>query len=124
MILNVLLFNNRGGSIMEKASNVMYSIANFFTWIVVICSIAGIVLSSLMLAGILQSIPEIPFIGTGSIVYFAIVLVVSLITIAMVRRAKAAGTSKAWDLLFMILGILGANIFYILGGLFGLLARR
>ncbi|MBP5574854.1 MAG: hypothetical protein J6X50_03840 [Bacilli bacterium] len=109
---------------MEKASNVMYSIANFFTWIVVICSIAGIVLSSLMLAGILQSIPEIPFIGTGSIVYFAIVLVVSLITIAMVRRAKAAGTSKAWDLLFMILGILGANIFYILGGLFGLLARR
>lgn len=109
---------------MEKASNVMYSIANFFTWIVVICSIAGIVLSSLMLAGILQSIPEIPFIGTGSIVYFAIVLVVSLITIAMVRRAKAAGTSKAWDLLFMILGILGANIFYFLGGIFGLIARR
>ena len=124
MILNVLLFNNRGGSIMEKASNVMYSIANFFTWIVVICSIAGIVLSSLMLAGILQSIPEIPFIGTGSIVYFAIVLLVSLITIAMVRRAKAAGTSKAWDLLFMILGIFGANIFYFLGGLFGLIARR
>lgn len=109
---------------MEKASNLMYSIANFFTWIVVICSIAGIVLSSLMLAGILQSIPEIPFIGTGSIVYFAIVLVVSLITIAMVRRAKASGTSKAWDLLFMILGILGANIFYFLGGIFGLIARR
>ena len=53
-----------------------------------------------------------------------IIFIVCWITIAMVRRAKAQGTSKAWDLLFLILGIVGANIFYFLGGLFGLIAPR
>ena len=33
---------------MEKASRVMYSIANFFTWVVVVLSIVGIVLSALV----------------------------------------------------------------------------
>ncbi len=28
------------------------------------------------------------------------------------------------DVLFLVLGIIGANIFYFLGGLFGLIARR
>ena len=109
---------------MEKASRVMYSIANFFTWIIVICSIAGIVMCSLALANVIKDVPDIPFVGAGGIVYFAIILIVGLITIAMVRRAKAKGTSKGWDLLFLILGILGSNIFYILGGIFGLVARR
>ena len=109
---------------MENASKLMYSIANFFTWILVALSIAGITLSILSMVNVIPSVPEIPFIGNGSLIYFIVVLIVALITIALVRRAKANGTSKAWDLLFLILGILGANIFYILGGLFGLLARR
>ena len=37
-------------------------------------------------------------------------------------RSKAKGSSKAWDVLFIVLGVLGANIFYILGGIFGLVA--
>ena len=108
---------------MYKASYVMYSIANFFTWIVVLVSIAGIVLSVLGGMNIVPAIKEAGF-GWGYMAYFIVVLIVSLITIAMVRRAKAKGTSKAWDVLFMILGILGANIFYFLGGLFGLFARK
>lgn len=108
---------------MHKASYVMYSIANFFTWIVVLCSIAVIVLSILGGANIVPSLAEAGF-GWGYMVYAIVVLIVSLITIAMVRRAKAKGTSKAWDVLFIILGVLGANIFYILGGIFGLFARK
>ena len=108
---------------MHRASHVMYSIANFFTWILVFASIAGIVLSSLAIANVLPDLKEAGF-GTGYLVYCAIVLIVSMITIWMVRRAKARGTSKAWDVLFLILGILGANIFYILGGIFGLCERR
>ena len=108
---------------MHKASYVMYSIANFFTWIVVLVSIAGIVLSVLGGMNIVPAIKEAGF-GWAYMVYFIVLLIVSLITIAMVRRAKAKGTSKAWDVLFMILGILGANIFYFLGGLFGLFARK
>ena len=110
---------------MEKASRVMYSIANFFTWILVILSIVGIVFGVLGLAGVIQLEGDAARLGAvGTLVYLGIILVVALITIAMVRRAKAKGTSKAWDLLFLILGIVGANIFYFLGGLFGLIAPR
>ena len=110
---------------MEKASRVMYSIANFFTWILLILSVVGIVLGILSLVGVLQLEGEAAQLGTiAYLIYLGIIFVVCWITIAMVRRAKAQGTSKAWDLLFLILGIVGANIFYFLGGLFGLIAPR
>ena len=109
---------------MEKASKVMYSIANFFTWILVIVCIVGIVLSSLSMAHVVFKDADFRFIGLGSLIYLIIVLIVSLITIWMVRKAKADNTSKGWDLLFIILGFLGSNIFYILGGIFGLIAPR
>lgn len=110
---------------MEKASRVMYSIANFFTWIVVIGTIAGIVICSLMIAKVIPTEGEIAqYANISGIIVFAIVLLVSIITIAMVRRAKAKGTSKGWDILFIVLGVLGWNIFYILGGIFGVIAPR
>lgn len=108
---------------MHKASYVMYSIANFFTWIVVLLSIAVIVLSILGGANVVPALREAGF-NWGYMVYGIVLLIVSLITIAMVRRAKAKGSSKAWDVLFIILGVLGANIFYVLGGIFGLFARK
>ena len=112
---------------MERASRVMYSIANFFTWILAIFSIAGIVLSILTMTKVIP-IPDDPMVnmilGVGGIVYFAIILIVALITIAMVRRAKDKNSSKGWDVLFLVLGILGGNVFYVLGGIFGLVAVR
>lgn len=107
---------------MEKASRVMYSIANFFTWIIVILCIVSIVFSSLSLAHVIKDADA--FLNVGSLVGTIIVLIVSLITIWMVRRAKASDSSKAWDVLFLILGILGGNIFYVLGGIFGIVAPR
>ena len=108
---------------MPKASAIMYSIANIFNWIMLIFAIAGIVLSIL---GGVNAVAEIAAqgFGFGSLVYFAVVLISAIIIIAMVRRAKARGTSKAWDVLFIILGALSSNIFYILGGIFGLFARK
>lgn len=108
---------------MHKASYVMYSIANFFTWIVVLLSIAIIVLSILGGSNVVPALREAGF-NWVYMVYGIVLLIVSLITIAMVRRAKAKGSSKAWDVLFIILGVLGANIFYVLGGIFGLFARK
>ena len=109
---------------MEKASRVMYSIANFFTWIIVLLAIVGIVFSSLTLAEVIVKDARNAFLGVGSLIYFIVILVVSLITIWMVRQAKDKNSSKAWDFLFIILGVLGSNIFYILGGIFGLIAPR
>lgn len=110
---------------MEKASRVMYSIANFFTWIVVLICIAGIVLFSLALTNV---IPNTTGYGSaeliGSIIWLSVILVVALISIWMVRMAKKKGTSKGWDILFIVIGVLSSNIFYILGGIFGLVARK
>ena len=108
---------------MHKASAVMYTIANIFNWIALIFAIAGIVLSILGGANIVPSLKEAGF-GFGYLVYFVVMLIACLIIIAMVRRAKAKGTSKAWDVLFIVLGVLSSNIFYILGGIFGLFARK
>ena len=110
---------------MEKASRVMYSIANFFTWLLLLLCATGIVLFSLMFAGIIPNTSG--YEGAtliGAIVYLSIVLFFSFITILMVRRAKAQGSSKGWDVLFLIFGILGGNIFYVLGGIFGLVASK
>ena len=110
---------------MGKASAVMYSIANFFTWLLAFLWIAGIVFSVLAIAHVYNPDfgGQLQF-GVVSLVLYIFLLLVALITIAMVRRAKTAGTSKGWDVLFLILGIIGGNIFYFLGGLFGLIAAK
>lgn len=109
---------------MEKASRVMYSIANFFTWIVAILAIVGIVLTSLSMGKVIFKDMDVAFANIPTLVYLIVVLVVALITIALVRRAKGKNTSKGWDVLFIVLGVLGSNIFYILGGIFGVIAPR
>lgn len=110
---------------MEKASKVMYSIANFFTWILLLTCIAGITVFSLMLTGVIKNTSSYGTAGLiGAIIGLSIVLFFAFITILMVRRAKAKDSSKGWDFLFLILGILGGNIFYVLGGIFGLVANK
>ena len=110
---------------MEAVSKVFYSIANFFTWILVILCVGGIVISSLQLLGKIADwhLNE-AVVGVPSIIVLSIILLVGLITIWMVRRAKASGSSKMWDVLFLILGLIGGNIFYVLGGIFGIIAIR
>ena len=110
---------------MEKASAVMYSIANIFNWILLLAGLAGIVFSVLSMTGVYQPNlnGEIVF-GVQTLIPCIIIFVVAWIIVAMVRKAKKAGTSKFWDVLFIIFGVLGGNIFYFLGGLFGVIARR
>ena len=110
---------------MEKASAVMYSIANIFNWILLLAGLAGIVFSVLAMTGVYQPNlnGEIVF-GIQTLIPCIIIFVVAWIVVAMVRKAKKAGTSKFWDVLFIIFGVIGGNIFYFLGGLFGVIARR
>lgn len=109
---------------METASRVMYSIANVFSWIAALVYAAGLVFSILSVADVFHLFPELQNYGVGSIVAFAIVLFFTLLTIMLVRKAKSKNSSKFWDVLFIILGILGWNIFYFLGGIFGVVAIR
>ena len=112
---------------MGTASRIMYTIANIFNWIILICAVAGIVVSALQLGNVIKLPEELAslngFLGAGSLVYSIIVIIVCIITILMVRKAKAKGTSHGWDILFIVLGVLDWNVFYILGGIFGVLSK-
>ena len=108
---------------MKVASRVMYTIANFFTWIEVVFYILSIIMVPLMMGGMVRNDT-----GLGNadlmrgLIAFSIALFFSIVLIMCARVAKTRGSSKAWDFLFIILGILGGNIFYVLGGIFGLFA--
>ena len=106
---------------METASKVMYTIANIFTWILAIACASLIVMSILAMTHVIDPNEAL---GAGSLVYYSIVFVVSLFTIGLVRIAKNKHSSKGWDVLFIVLGVLGSNPFYILGGIFGVIAPR
>lgn len=105
---------------METASKVMYTIANVFTWILALLYATGIVLSILTMTNVISGND----LGTNTLVLSIICLIVSLFTICLVRIAKSKNTSKGWDVLFIVLGVLGGNVFYVLGGIFGVVAPR
>ena len=105
---------------METASKVMYTIANIFTWILALLCATGIVMSVLAMTNVVPN----DSLNAGTLVYCIIVLIVSLFTIGLVRIAKNKRSSKGWDVLFIVLGVLGSNPFYILGGIFGVIAPR
>lgn len=107
---------------METASKVMYTIANIFTWILVVLCVGGIVLSALALAHVMKATEA--YGSVNLLVYYIVTLIIALVSISLVRIAKGKNTSKGWDILFIVLGVLGSNIFYFLGGLFGLIAVR
>ena len=52
------------------------------------------------------------------------VIIITIVVIVLTRKAYAKGSSKGWDIAFMVIGICGQNVFYFLGGLFGLIARN
>lgn len=110
---------------MERASRVMYTIANFFTWLLVALCTVGVVFSILVQTGAIAKTADNQTLGQAStLVYLILVIVVSLITICLVKIAKDKRSSKGWDILFIVLGVLGSNPFYILGGIFGVVAVR
>ena len=113
---------------MEIASKVMYVIADICSWITVVLCIGLIVVFSLALANVgnlNQILAENGATGgIATIVALSITMLVNLVLIALVRKAGDKKSSKGWDILVLILGVLGWNIFYILGGIFGLVARR
>jgi len=116
---------------MEHASKIMYKIANIFNWIEFACGIIVVICGILMAVGAVNgshltgeaaalaaSGPSV-MIGLG--IY---VIIITIVIIILTRKAYAKGSSKGWDIAFMVIGICGQNVFYFLGGLFGLIARN
>ncbi len=106
---------------MERASRVMYTIANIFNWVDLVLHALLIVFAVLTLCHVDGFTVSEPII---SIVISGIGLLVCLVLISMVRIAKAKNSSKGWDVLFIVLGVIAWNPFFVLGGIFGVIARR
>jgi uncharacterized membrane protein HdeD (DUF308 family) len=110
---------------MEKASKVMYKIANVFNWILLVCGIIFLIFGILVNTGAIQatgSDPEAIAAGAVTLIVFGVWFIIDpIVMIVLTRKAEKAGASKGWDILFLVLGIIGENVFYFLGGLFGLI---
>jgi ABC-type transport system involved in multi-copper enzyme maturation permease subunit len=114
---------------MGTASKVMYKIANIFNWIFLVLGIILFICGICGAAGAIKNdgsmSPEDFAVAMGVLLFFGIwFLVWPIVLIVLTRKAEKAGTSKGWDILFLVLGIVSEDLFYFLGGLFGLIARK
>ncbi|OPZ36414.1 MAG: hypothetical protein BWY98_00428 [Tenericutes bacterium ADurb.BinA155] len=109
---------------MENASKVMYKIANIFNWIAAVFGIVIIVFS--ILGGLKVDLGSnfTNNLGWNTLWEGIWWLVWAVVLIVLTRIAYNKGSSKGWDVLFLVFGILGWNVFYILGGIFGLVAHK
>lgn len=109
---------------MRKASEVMYRIANFFIWVLIIWWVVAIVFSILSMTNVLPN----ESLGVSTLVPACIMLLIELIILAFSRHAANSardGNKRAFPHIWMlIMGIFGWNIFFILGAIFGLVSLR
>ncbi len=109
---------------MRKASEVMYRIANFFIWILIIGWAVVIVFSILSMTNVLPN----ESLGVATLIPASIMLLIELIILAFSRHAANSardGNKRAGPHVWMlIMGIFGWNIFFILGAIFGLVSLR
>lgn len=131
----VILFVSKGDIYMKTATRVMYTIGKIF-------SIIELIGFLLMVVGGIIMIVAAPAIaeqseqyadataaiaaGTSLIVFGLIYAVIVILTIALVnnahRKIKAGDRRKFPHILVMVMGFVSGDIFYFLGGLFGLIA--
>jgi|SRR5574344_712780 hypothetical protein len=109
---------------MEQASKVFYKIANVFNWITVVLGLIVIVFSILGGMGVNLGADVNNTLGWSNIGVGIWLVVLSVVLIILTRIAYKKGSSSGWDILFLVLGLLDGNLFYVLGGLFGLLAKK
>ena len=109
---------------MRKASEVMYRIANFFIWILILLWAVVIVFSILSMTNVLPN----ENMGTVTLIPACLMLLIELIILAFSRHAANSardGNRRAGPHVWMlIMGIVGGNIFFFLGAIFGLVSLR
>jgi hypothetical protein len=109
---------------METASKVMYKIANIFNWIEAICGILVTVFSILGGLNVNMDANVDNSLGWKDLWYGIWLVVWAIVLIVLTRIAYKKGSSKGWDILFLVFGIVGWNIFYVLGGIFGIVSKE
>ena len=119
---------------MDKASKVMYSIGKVFNVIEIIMAglaiIGGIIaLSNPMMFNNMQVAPEqIKAVAIALIVGGIIALLVSIIVLTLATNAQNTlndgVTENTPHIIMIVIGILSTDIFYTLGGIFGIVSEN
>ncbi|MBR0295407.1 MAG: hypothetical protein IJQ67_05860 [Bacilli bacterium] len=108
---------------MKTASRVMYFIARIFLVIAIISIIVGLVFS---IIGIFRSEGDARITNISYTIVLGIFLLIEFIVFGITSRAlrdlKSARNAKHNHILCLILGIISCDVFFILGGIFGLVA--
>ena len=120
---------------MKNAANVMYKIARVFNIIAIVACALMVVLGvvfvtcSDMISGNGGGETEAAVLIAAGAVYIVIglmELVVQIITVALVNKAiselNSDGDSKKMQIVMIVFGAIG-SVFYLLGGIFGLVAK-
>ena len=118
---------------MGKTSKIMYTIGRIFNIVELVCTalmiVAGIILTALHGNLVSDEMPEEAALGTGlgiliaGIVAFIIVLVVYLLATKAQKSIGNGTTERAPHIMMIVVGAIGGDIFYLLGGIFGLVAE-
>ncbi len=120
---------------MKSASKIMYVIGRVFNIIALVCAVIGIVIGAIAMSmpakiadqsnGAIEA-AQAHAVGLGIVIGAAISFVVYLVLILLATKAsKSLDNGKkdtAPHVLMIIVGIFG-DIFYLLGGIFGLIAE-
>lgn len=119
--------------VMGKTSKIMYTIGRIFNIVELVCTalmvVAGIILTALHGNLVSDEMPEEAALGTGlgiliaGIISFIIVLVVYLLATKAQKSIGNGTTEKAPHIMMIVIGAIGGDIFYLLGGIFGLVAE-
>ncbi len=112
---------------MKTASRVMYRIANFFLWILVLLALAMIVIAILEMTNVMK-VPEGTTGGVPLLIAGIVVFLLEFIVLASSRAAARntlEGNHRAGPHVWMlILGLISGNAFFVLGAIFGLIGLR
>ena len=120
---------------MKKAAKIMYTLGIIGNFIMIIFCLIGMIISLVGVANveeIIGSITEfsqeevtaaIAFLTSFSIIYLIIYIVT--VILAFVAKSKVNDGKKSFfpHILVLVIGVIGWNVFYILGGIFGIVVE-
>ena len=114
---------------MKTATKIMYFIGRIFNWVELFAGLILIIIGSVILGislanggGIGENAAALSLLTPGIILF-----VVALIVITLAKKASKSlnkpGHKAGPHVFMLVIGIISENIFYVLGGIFGLIAR-
>ena len=109
---------------MKNASATMYKIGRIFTFVLLgIAALLVLIYSILMIVGIVNgNFPAYLSNVIGNSIWLGIIIVVLIVAANSIRAIEEGTKETTPHILMIVFGAISGNVFYVLGGIFGLVA--